>query len=79
MTRPAIEMPPRVGVESKLLKGVAYHPESQTLEVQFHGGKVYRYHDLSEEKFQALMAAKSIGSHFLANVKPHHEFTRHEG
>lgn len=78
-TKADIKMPPRVSIESKLLKGVAYHPESQTLEVEFNGnGKVYRYHGVPEEKFQQMMAAKSVGSHFLFHVKNAHDFTRHD-
>jgi hypothetical protein len=73
----AIEMPPRIGIDSKLLSGVAYHPESQTLEVQFaKSGAVYRYADVSGDTFQKFMQADSKGAHFLTFIKDAHRFTK---
>ena len=68
----------RKPVESKVLKTVGYDPASQTLELEFHSGRVYRYADVSPEKHAALMAAESIGKHYGLHIKPHHAATAAE-
>lgn len=65
----------RAPVNSKLLKTLGYHPESQTLAAEFGDGKLYHYADVSPEEYAALQAAESVGSHFLKHIvrggKPH--------
>jgi hypothetical protein len=74
----------RTEVTSSLLKSIAYSPATRVLEVEFRGrkegeeGKVYRYTDVSQETYDRFMAAPSLGSHFLKNIKNHHEYTRVE-
>lgn len=78
MNTDEVQMPARTPVESKLLTGIAYHPESQTLEVEFSkSGAVYRYHGIDQSAHDAMLAAPSIGSHFLKHIKtPDAKFTR---
>lgn len=65
-------------VESKLLAGIGYDEKTRTLHIRFAKGGEYTYHDVAPEKHAELMAAKSVGSHFLFHVKPNHKCTRHE-
>lgn len=67
---------PRNPVESKLLTSIGYDEANKELHVEFANGGIYTYSGVPPEKHAELMAAKSIGSHFLKHVKPHHEFTK---
>jgi KTSC domain len=59
----------RIPVESQLLTDIAH--EGDVLEVTFKKtGARYRYEGVSPEAFAALQAAKSVGGHFLANIRP---------
>lgn len=68
--------PTRTPITSKLLKSVGYDADRQVLEVEFNSGAVYQYAGVSPEKYAALTASNSLGSHFLRHIKPHHDFTR---
>lgn len=57
-------------VTSKLLSHVGYDDASQVLTVRFNRGATYRYHDVPKHAFDELMAADSIGSHYLSKIKP---------
>lgn len=62
----------RQNVESSNVASVGH--ADTTLEVEFKHGGVYRYYNVSAEKFEALMAADSIGKYLNAEIKPHHGF-----
>lgn len=66
----------RKAVESSLLKSVGYSAETKTLEVEFSKGGIYRYFNVPPEKHTAMMAAESVGSYFLKNVKMDHSFEK---
>jgi len=59
----------RTPVKSSNLKSVGYDPETETLEVEFKAGTVYRYADVPAEVHAALMAAESVGSYYARNVR----------
>lgn len=63
-------------VKSSNIKAVGYDAKSRALDVQFHSGATHRYHDVSPEKHQALMAADSVGSHFHANIRNAHKSSK---
>lgn len=56
-------------VVSGNLKAVGYDKASQTLDVQFSSGRIYRYSGVSPSVHQELIAAESIGSYFARNVR----------
>ena len=59
----------RIPVKSSNLKSVGYDPESQTLEVEFkRNGAVYQYYVVSEETYNRLLGAHSIGSYFMKGI-----------
>ncbi|MCU7372811.1 KTSC domain-containing protein [Paucibacter sp. O1-1] len=56
-------------VVSGNLKAVGYDAATQTLDVQFSSGRVYRYSGVPAKAHEELIAAESIGSHFARNVR----------
>lgn len=66
----------RVPVESSNIKAVGYDPASQQLEVEFHSGAVHCYHGVPADKHQAMIAAKSVGGYFHANIRGQHKGTK---
>lgn len=52
------------------------HDGKDTLEVEFKGGGVYTYHGVDADAHQALMGAKSIGSHLHKNIKGQYKHTK---
>ena len=59
-------------VSSSNIQGIGYDPETRTLEVQFHGGKHWRYFDVAPHAYQALMSADSVGKHFGTHIRSLH-------
>jgi hypothetical protein len=57
----------RDAVSSSSIKSIGH--DGDTLEVEFHSGKVYRYAGVSATDAAALIGAKSIGKHFGAHVR----------
>jgi len=56
-------------VSSSNLRDVGYSKGTQTLEVRFHNGGIYRYYKVPEGVFRALLVAPSKGSFLHVNVK----------
>lgn len=67
---------PLLPVISSNILAVGYDEPSRTLAVQFISGDVYRYADVPPQAHAALMAAKSIGKHFGAEIKPRFQFVK---
>jgi hypothetical protein len=66
-------MMPRVirnPVRSSSIKAVGYNPANATLEVEFLDGDVYRYFMVPASVAQELLAAPSLGKHFVQHIKP---------
>lgn len=56
-------------VKSSNISAVGYDPSTKILEIHFKNGSKYEYRDVPPEAYEALMNAKSVGSHFHAHVK----------
>lgn len=56
-------------VKSSNLKKVGYDSERTVLGVVFKSGSEYHYEGVSEDQFQDLLGAESVGKHFNANIK----------
>jgi hypothetical protein len=65
-------------VKSGQIRGVGYDPESRTLAVEFHSGRLYHYDDVSEEERVALIRAESIGKHFNQHIRGAKDYRRIE-
>jgi hypothetical protein len=59
----------RQPVESVNLASVGYSPETQTLEVEFKHGGVYRYYNVPAHEYSELKNAEFHGTHFIENIK----------
>ena len=61
-----IEMIP---VTSSNIEAVGYNEQTETLYVQFKGGKVYSYERVPPYTYDELMAADSVGKFFNQFIK----------
>ena len=66
----------RVPVDSSNLKSVGFDEKSHVLEIQFHHGGIYRYHDVPAETHAALMKAESKGKYFQTNIRNKFRFEK---
>jgi|GEM_PF-941726 len=64
----------RDSVSSSTVAAIGYDPGSETLEVEFTNGSVYRYFNLSAGTYEQLMAAPSKGKflhYYITNAYPY--------
>jgi tyrosyl-tRNA synthetase len=59
----------REKVDSDSLASLGYNPETQTLEVEFNHGGVYRYYNVPAHEYEELKKADSLGIYFNDNIK----------
>lgn len=57
-----------VKVRSTMLFAVGYDAETQTMEVIFNSGGIYRYYDVPPHVYQGLVASESVGRYMWDNV-----------
>jgi len=57
------------GVRSSNLDAFRYDEAQSHLDIEFHGGRQYRYYDISREKAAGLVNAGSPGGWWHANLK----------
>jgi ATP-dependent DNA helicase RecG len=67
----------RKPVLSSHIRSIGYDPNEKRLEVEFHDGGVYSYHNVDEREHHSLMHAASIGKHFHTHIKHRHEHSKH--
>lgn len=60
-------------VQSSHLKAVGYDKQSQTLIIEFHGGRIYQYSNVPAFEYEGLMSASSHGTYFDRNIRKHQE------
>ena len=65
-----------IPVTSSNLSGIRYDENTYTLEIEFHGGRVYQYFDVPLQVFEGLRDADSHGKYFNAQIKGHYRFAR---
>jgi hypothetical protein len=66
----------RTPVSSSNLKSVGYDQGSNTLEIEFHGGRVYQYYNVPKRIYQGLMAASSHGKYHHRRIKDSYRYSR---
>lgn len=59
----------RIPVASSNLKSVGYDANMQTLEIEFHGGRIYQYFGVPQSIYDKLISASSHGKYFAAKIK----------
>ena len=68
----------RDGVESSNLRSVGYDANGKILEVEFHGGRIYRYFGVDEDTHASMMGSGSKGRFFQQSVRNRFSFERME-
>ena len=63
-------------VESSSIDWFAYESRVRTLDVEFEGGGIYRYFDVSGPVVERLRAADSKGRFINQLIKPHYRYER---
>lgn len=64
----------RKPVSSSVIATVGYDAETQTLEVEFHSGAIYRYLGVPEFDVAGLRRADSMGRFLNERIKPRYKF-----
>lgn len=63
-------------VRSRDLALIGHDRETGTLEIVFRAGGVYRYQNVPENVYHALMAAPSHGTFFQKNIKNQYAYLK---
>ncbi|MEQ8935461.1 MAG: KTSC domain-containing protein [Amphiplicatus sp.] len=63
-------------VDSSNIEAVGYDAESQTLQVEFKSGATYQYFDVTQELFDGLMIAPSVGKYLNDHIKGTYRYSR---
>jgi hypothetical protein len=64
----------REPVSSGMIAAIGYDEGSETLEVEFHSGAVYRYLGVEPDVHEDFRAAPSKGAFFNAHIKDAYPF-----
>lgn len=59
----------RAPIDSTSLASVGYDPSQRILEVEFHGGRVYRYFGVPPRRYEELLSAESVGRFLNTEIK----------
>lgn len=62
---------PLTGVKSSQIEALGFHPETGILAVKFKGGAEYRYQNVTQAQYDALLKAPSVYSLFNSTIKAH--------
>lgn len=63
----------RTAVDSSSVVSVGYDPRAFMLEIEFQGGRVYRYLQVPAAAYRLLLQAPSIGEFVNRQIKPRFE------
>lgn len=63
-------------VSSSDIRSIGYDSPTTTLEIEFISGGVYRYSNVPENVFNALMSAGSHGQYFHSYIKDNYSCER---
>jgi hypothetical protein len=66
----------RQTVSSTSIASVGYDADTETLEVEYRNGSVYRYLKVAKRQYWALMSAPSLGAFLNKEIRDTHEFRR---
>ena len=65
-----------IDVSSSNLSRVRYEDRTNTLEIEFQGGRVYQYFDVPKQIYESLLKAESKGSFFHEQIRGHYRYAR---
>lgn len=66
----------RKPVSSSNIASIGYDADSNTLEIQFKNGGIYRYYGVPQTVYAGLMAASSHGSYLAQNIKDRYRYEK---
>jgi non-canonical purine NTP pyrophosphatase (RdgB/HAM1 family) len=66
----------RIPVESSDIVSIGYDAPSKTLEIEFHGGRVYQYRNVDQDIHDQLLKADSHGQYFNTFIHGRYRFDR---
>jgi hypothetical protein len=66
----------REPVTSSSIASIGFDDDSETLEVEFVSGTVYRYRGVSQDVYEDFREAPSKGTFFNTHIKDAYEFER---
>ena len=66
----------RHSVSSSNIVAIGYENETQTLEIEFHGGRVYQYYGVPESMYDQLMQTSSKGKFFHMYIRNGYPYSR---
>lgn len=64
----------RTPVESTIIASVGYDGDASALEIEFHRGRVYRYHDVPASVAAWLMQVPEKGAFFNRKIRDHYTY-----
>lgn len=65
-----------ISVKSSNIEAIGFDEGSETLQVEFKGGSLYQYFDVSEQVFNDFVQAGSKGRFLAQNIKGVYRYTR---
>jgi hypothetical protein len=66
----------REAVNSSSLVSLGYDASTETLEVEFNGGRIYQYYNIPLNMYETLKEQASVGTFFNANIRNNFPNTR---
>ena len=65
----------RQPVSSSNIRSVGWI-KTKIMEVEFNNGGVYRYYNVPQEVYQALISASSVGGYLHRHIKPNYPYKK---
>ncbi len=66
----------RIPVESSNIMSIGYDQVTQTLEVEFHKGRIYQYFDVPQAVYEEFICAGSKGAYLATQIKGYYRYAR---
>lgn len=69
----------RTPVASSNIVSIGYDGDKHVLEVEFRGGTIYQYFDISEKIYGEMFSSESMGAYFATHIKNKHAYNQIAG
>lgn len=66
----------RQPVVSSNVRSIGYDAERHVMEIEFHSGGVYQYHDVPPDVYREVMAARSVGQAVHMRIQTRYRVTK---
>lgn len=66
----------RITVSSSNISSIGYDADSNTLEIEFRSGGIYRYFGVPQTVYSGLRAASSHGSYLAQHIKDRYRYEK---